>query len=292
MFEHGKLQYPVWLGMMYGVNKEEALKGRSPNVGTPGKKNTFKPYGARIPSAQKIRSRNTKTFVSPVGPVAPEESYETRSTAAPTTHVIFKSPKGHTIYAVDEDEGERLCVVDRLGQKIELYCPVKESDNVRNRAYRGTTEAKAGEALDLSRTPNNTSSISVTDAHGQVVQLRANAEGKSAITVASPNSGYVTIEEDGKKITLHSFDESTVTIDKNLKAVTDGTTLLDSKKEVTVKTKASLTVNADQSITISNAAGSSVMIDTSGNITLSAIGALSISAAAAISISAPGVTIN
>jgi hypothetical protein len=40
-----------------------------------------------------------------------------------TRHVLYKSPKGHTILFDDTDAKEQLTIIDRMGQVINMICP-------------------------------------------------------------------------------------------------------------------------------------------------------------------------
>lgn len=80
--------------------------------------------------------------------------------------VLFKSATGHTIQVSDEQGNEKIQIIDRLGQMIEMSCPSATDVPARGKAKTGSdTSFTSKAALD------KTASISITDLGGNKITL-------------------------------------------------------------------------------------------------------------------------
>ena len=64
----------------------------------------------------------------------------------PRRKVLVKTETGHTIVMDDRDEEEFLKIIDRAGQVLHMYCPVKAEVQSENTRRRGTHDSEAGES--------------------------------------------------------------------------------------------------------------------------------------------------
>jgi len=65
----------------------------------------------------------------------------------PRTRTYFKSPKGASIYVIEDDRSERMVLVDRAGQLMEMCAPVTVAANEGNGERRGTRIASGDTQL-------------------------------------------------------------------------------------------------------------------------------------------------
>jgi hypothetical protein len=238
MFENGDPDYPVYFGTWYGILKSPRAKGRLPAAGPVPQRST-KTDPSSTPA--NISAKNTKTYVIPAGNDAPEESWAYRQFVDPSVYVFGKTPKGHTIYAVDEDGAEKLVIVDRFGQKIEFACPVGKSYE-HNNARRGVKEVGTNNgSLSLDNASGGATSLKLMDASGQYVSLLANESG-ATVTLAGAG-GTVKIEKDGNRITLASGANSVTILDDNMSLKTDGTLTIETGSSISIK-GSSVTIEA------------------------------------------------
>jgi hypothetical protein len=142
-FRQGDPEYPIYLGVIYGVLSDEEVRGADPNQeGIPDKedlKTNDNLLSDRIGflNSQEASSTNDLAYYKAVGNDAPPESWELRVTAEPLVRVFASTTRGHSIYAVDEAQKEELTIVDRLGQGLHFLCPVKSTKNRGNLSRRG-----------------------------------------------------------------------------------------------------------------------------------------------------------
>lgn len=104
----------------------------------------------------------------------------------PRRKVLIKTETGHTIVMDDKDEEEFLKVIDRAGQVLHMFCPVKAEVQSENTRRRGTHDFEAGQAnnetgagpagkeIDVARDiKGGKAYVQVTDACRQFVRLEA-----------------------------------------------------------------------------------------------------------------------
>src|SRR5262245_21998238 len=58
-------------------------------------------------------ANNPRTWYEQTGNESPDESYTRKLTIDPRVRVLMRTPKGHAIYASDDDGNEHLAIVDR-----------------------------------------------------------------------------------------------------------------------------------------------------------------------------------
>ena len=94
--------------------------------------------------------------------------------------ILFKSVTGHTIQVSDEQGNEKIQIIDRLGQVIEMVCPSATDVPARGEAVVGTKKALTSKAaLD------QTASISIKDLGGNKITLSTKG-GVTDIIIDSP----------------------------------------------------------------------------------------------------------
>jgi hypothetical protein len=147
-FRQGDPEYPIYLGVIYGVLSDEEVRGADPSQeGIPDKEDlktddNFLSDRIAALSSQEASSTNDLAYYKAVGNDAPPESWDLRATAEPLVRVFASTTRGHSIYAVDEAQKEELTIVDRLGQGLHFLCPVKSTKNRGNLSRRGLETIK------------------------------------------------------------------------------------------------------------------------------------------------------
>lgn len=104
----------------------------------------------------------------------------------PRRKVLIKTETGHTIVMDDRDEEEFLKIIDRAGQVLHMFAPVKGEVQVENTRRRGTHDFEAsqtngeagagpaGKEIDVARDiKGGKAYVQVTDACRQFVRLEA-----------------------------------------------------------------------------------------------------------------------
>lgn len=130
------------------------------------------------------------------GTDVPKEGHENKDTC-----VVFKTPKGAIFYIEEVDEGERLRIVDRGGQVVEMACPVKKDKNKANAEQRGIRDVLDSETVPYDSVVACKAHIKIVDLAGQSVSLFAEKD-KERIEFRSQNkdgSGVQTIVLDTSK---------------------------------------------------------------------------------------------
>jgi len=150
---------------------------------------------------------------------------ETAAVLHPQRRVWRKSLKGHTIVVEEKDGSEFLKIIDRVGQTIEMSCPVTQEENSSIAAQRGLADASRGTQFDQERLVESRGYIRICDVAGQEILLdgrsaneniliaNRNRSGARAQTITMSNKRgkeYVQIEDqDGNIIRLNSEDSPT-----------------------------------------------------------------------------------
>lgn len=88
----------------------------------------------------------------------------------PGVYTLYKSPKGATIVVSEAPEAEYFKFIDRAGQEIEMFSPVKNLANTNNKAQRGDAEAGNDSALPYDQIKEE-AYIRVTDLSGNQIEL-------------------------------------------------------------------------------------------------------------------------
>lgn len=126
------------------------------------------------------------TWNAPIGPETPIEALSTPY--EPTTQVLAKTVKGHTIILEERDGFERLRFIDQTGQEIRLSAPVTAAANAGNALQRGMDSSADGDATSYSVLAG-AATIDVVGANGQGVRILAAADSESIeIQSNDPNS--------------------------------------------------------------------------------------------------------
>ena len=158
VFEDGDLERPVYLGGW------PSMPSKSPEMNTIAKRG--------IPDVEVSMG----TWYPPTGVDSPREVVGLPN-HEPTRRVQFKTPKGSTLVIEDKDEEEKILLIDRIGQVIEMYCPVTKEKNRGNRSQRGVRDARFGDALDPREyCPEKLSYIRILDAKRQMIKIHCEAD--------------------------------------------------------------------------------------------------------------------
>lgn len=284
LFRRGNPDYPVYLGTWYGVLKNKKIKGGQIGDSSPEKPDSTLLGGLSMKSnvSEEVpSSSNASSYYVNPGNESPEESYKLKSTLDPTVKVIASTPKGHTIYTVDDDGKEKLVIVDRFGQTIEMVCPVSGSENKGNKSRRGTKEAAGSGALPVDKAAGGQTYIRIIDANGQFLKLTTSNSGGKKIELNGPDSGFINIEEDGKLITLKSNKNGEISIDDNVVCVSsaDAKMTLDNLGIVTIESVVGCRATLDNigNVIVTNPAGGSISLLVTGDFNIMSAGGAIIS---------------
>lgn len=107
------------------------------------------------------------------------------STESDQPQVLLKTPKGATIYAVEEDGAECLRIVDRAGQVLEMRSPISAASNLHNAQQRGLRNAIDGTQLDYITDLSEAASMRMVDLAGNTVEMWSE-NGAERVTISSP----------------------------------------------------------------------------------------------------------
>lgn len=177
IFEAGDPESPVYIGGWPSIPEKAQEMNTIVSKSIPGKQVSM------------------GTWSSPANLDTPKET-QNRPNAEPTRRVVFKTPKGATIYAEDKDGAEFLRVVDRIGQVIEMFSPVTVEKNKGNTDQRGTkmtvdetptVDPHTGPASMKTQIPVGTDAvnqeawITLKDARGQYLKLWAKQDEEKVI---------------------------------------------------------------------------------------------------------------
>jgi hypothetical protein len=184
MFENGDRNSPVYLGGCYG---------RTTNS---------KPYGKLDNGPSNSNLYNGGSWNSPASShEIPKEVY---SDDQPTGKVIYKSPKGATIWVEEADGKESIQIIDRIGQIIKMSSPVKPMYNANNVYQRKGASADKEDAYDPSDIcVDGQSEILIKDASNQEFRMiakgtdsRIQLKATDGVTKLILKSGEVSIISD------------------------------------------------------------------------------------------------
>lgn len=161
-FEKGDPRFPVYDGTI--------LK----NTTTPREFLTHTTQDKTVLPANRPISMGT--WNAPVGPETPIEAMATPYD--PTTGILFKSVKGHTLLWEERDGFERVRMIDQAGQEIRLSTPLLATATAGNALQRGTDSTLDGDSLPYSDMAG-ASKIEVVGTGGQGVTILAAADSES-----------------------------------------------------------------------------------------------------------------
>lgn len=137
---------------------------------------------------------------------------EAKDEAGRDVSVLFKLPKGATLFVDEADEGERLVLVDRAGQVFEMVSPVTEEANAENAARRGVGLVTDDTGLDYEKMAGP-AYIRMMDLSGNILLLHSE-EGEEKVRVENTVFGnYLEMTKTGIVIqALNGVDDEGVTI--------------------------------------------------------------------------------
>ncbi len=119
----------------------------------------------------------------------------------PRRKVLVKTETGHTIVMDDKDGEEFLKIIDRAGQVLHMYCPVKAEVQSENTRRRGTHDSEAGESDGQAG----------AGAASQPVDIACDIkDGKAFVQVTDLCRQFVRLEawQDKEKIHIQSSDKT------------------------------------------------------------------------------------
>lgn len=185
----------VWVGFEAGDTDKPVYLG-----GVPVRGKTTKTYN-KIPGNEWPKDNSSVDYMGPwsssIGDgdiSAPKEIYEKRgnekSSRDITRQVLYKSVKGHTIYADDTDAKESFTIIDRLGQIMKFISPVTKDGNAGNAQKRGTRNAFEGNTVAPSHGGvfGNRAIILIKDIAHQILRF-VSADGGEKVELMSRNRG-------------------------------------------------------------------------------------------------------
>lgn len=227
----------------------------------------------------------------------------------PQKRVIFKTPKGSTLYIEDKDGAEFIRVIDRVGQAIEMYCPVTAEKNKGNAAQRGdrmtvdntpTEDSHTGEASMKTQfavneyCENEQSWIKLKDARGQYLKLWAKYDeekvilysksGHFIILDSSSGEELIRIEDkSGNFIEIDSVENDEteyVQHDKNQEIGNDKTEQIGNDKTETIGGNKTVNISGNWEVSVS------------GTITITGSSTIDVSASADVTIQGANIYLN
>jgi len=171
-FEMGESRNPVYFGAWY----------KNPNDQREVFTKTSKVTKNKLPD----RPISSGTWKQPIGSEVPDEILATPYD--PSTHLIHKSTKGHTICIEDRDGYESLKITDRSGQEVILSSPVTDDKNLANAKQRGTRSVSNGDQLEYDDLAGGTSSVEILGSSGQGVRIVSKKDSEF-ISITSKDIG-------------------------------------------------------------------------------------------------------
>lgn len=190
VFENGDRSTPLYLGGCFG--------------GGPTQVKRYGQIESDSPSNPELYDGGGWSGGESVNEV-PSEVYDTNST--PTGKVIYKSPKGATVFVQDKDEAEFIQIIDRIGQTVKLCSPVKKEfnrENLAQRTFSAVDKADKNPSINPSDVcVDGQAYIIIKDAAMQEVKLVAKGS-KSSIDIKSINDVHANI--DGERVLIDAAD--------------------------------------------------------------------------------------
>lgn len=184
-YEDGDRNKPIYFGGCYGRGADEKECGDNIEPSNPD------------PLLYNGKGWNEPKNLNEV----PEEVYPYGSNS-PTGKVVYKSPKGATIWVQEKDEEEFLQILDRLGQSIKLSSPVAKLYNEHNALARGGADASSFSSYPAYYCPNKESTIEIEDlGHQKIIMTGRYPRTKSDIKILSSDR-RTSITISNKYITL------------------------------------------------------------------------------------------
>lgn len=231
MFEDGDRNYPLYLGGCYG-------KGGNP-----------KQYG----TTNDYTLYNGTGWASPANiSEVPTEVYN--SAGSPTGKIIYKSPKGATIWIQEEDGKESIKILDALGQSISLMSSLTKDANSYNGARRSDADAHTCTHQNSNQLCNGGyAEIAITGANNQFIRL-SSSSSNSSIGISSGKRGA------GTRITMNDDKEFKIALKRHLFRINDNTA------ELNLGSGQYIHMNADGSIYIKGSA--QVNISPAGDVSI------------------------
>ena len=159
-FEGGDARYPIWVGVWLAKSNP----GEQPEE------------AKRLCSEAKCKDCEDKAEhqVNPSDDEEHKKFHQHPGYYCPRRKVLLKTETGHTIVADDKDEEEFFKIIDRAGQMLHFFCPVKADKNEGNALRRGTREAEGGRCLDVAEDIKDSKArIEITDLCRQFVRWEA-----------------------------------------------------------------------------------------------------------------------
>ena len=232
MFEDGDRNYPLYLGGCYGKG------GNSKQYGTTNDYTLYNGTGWASPEQ-----------ISEI----PKEVYN--SAGSPTGKVLYKSPKGATIWIQEEDGKESVKILDALGQSISLLNSLTKTANSYNGARRNASDAYNGSSQNSDRLCNEGySEIAITGANNQYIKL-ASSNNNSSVVISSGKYGA------GTRLTMYDDKEFQVALKSHLLRFNDNTFELDlgSGQHIHMNADGSIYIKGSAQINISPAGDISIL---------------------------------
>lgn len=185
-FEMGDPEYPFYGGTFWKI---------PPDVLELNTK-TSKETGKVLPE----RPISMGQWFEPIGPETPQEILETPY--EPTSHIIHKSVKGHTILMEDRDGFERFRIIDRSGQELRFSSPITEGMNDGNASQRGTKSAFSGDTPPYKDYAGGATTIELLGTSGQGIKILSKENSEYIEIVSKDDSAKATPDVAKNKISL------------------------------------------------------------------------------------------
>jgi hypothetical protein len=130
----------------------------------------------------------------------------------PEVYVLFKDPKGATIYSTSRDGVESFNFIDRAGQGLHLSAPVSRGANVGNKAQRGLQTADGGDGLPSEALQERSGKVALVDAGGQSLEFfTKQASEKSTIDGINDYYGMVRLSSRQPEPVINPITKATTT---------------------------------------------------------------------------------
>lgn len=184
-FEGGDPQYPIWSGVW--------IAGSNPGEQPEESK--------RLCSSTTCRDCEDKAeHASDASDSKEHGKYHAHPPYyCPRRKVLIKTETGHTIVFDDKDEEEFLKIIDRAGQILHMYCPVKAEVQSENTRRRGAHDFEADQA-DGEAGPGST---------GQKIDISRDIKGgKAFVRLTDACRQFLCLEawQDKEKVHIQSSD--------------------------------------------------------------------------------------
>ena len=127
---------------------------------------------------------------------------------SPTTRVLYKSSLGATIYIDDTSKEEKIRIIDRAGQCIEMSSPCLEDTD-----RRGSKNVIDGDGIDINNILSS-AHITIRDLNGNQIKLTADVDGGKIELSLANGTTQLTLDGQTGDLTIDTASKVNVNADE------------------------------------------------------------------------------